>query len=233
MRATNRSAHVTIELSLGAHHWAASPHFLVNDGLMTIFFLLVGREIRHELHDGALSSGRAAVCANRRRFGRDACACLIFLAVAGPEVRRGWAIPTATDMRSPPVLTLLAKRVPPSARLLLLTLAVIDDIGAILIIAFFHSSGIHVLGLWIGDNDRCQHRQNDTDGVHPSIVCVAESQPGRAVTGGATGEPASLGIKQSLDQSMPTLAWTYIGSAEAGSVAMRMVGAVRSRPRAM
>ena len=142
--------HVTIELSLGAHHWAASPHFLVNDGLMTIFFLLVGLEIRRELHDGALSSGRAAVVPIVAALGGMLAPALIYLAVAGPEVRRGWAIPTATDIAfAIGALTLLAKRVPPSARLLLLALAVIDDIGAILIIAFFYSSGIDVLGLWI------------------------------------------------------------------------------------
>src|SRR5690348_6513133 len=60
------------------------------------------------------------------------------------------------------------------------------------------------------DDDRYQHRQNDTDGVHPSIVCVAESQPGRAVTEGASRSRRVCVSIQSLNQSMPILAWTYI-----------------------
>ena len=139
-----------ITFPLGTRHWSVSPHFLVNDGLMTIFFLLVGLEIRQELHDGALSSARAAVMPVIAALGGMLAPALIFLAVADSQVRRGWAIPTATDIAfAIGALTLLGKRVPPSARVLLLALAVIDDIGAILIIAFFYSSGIDALGLWI------------------------------------------------------------------------------------
>lgn len=142
--------HLAIVFSLGARHWTVSPRFLVNDGLMTIFFLLVGLEIRSELHGGALSSARAAIVPIIAALGGMLAPALIFLAVADAEVRRGWAIPTATDIAfAIGALALLAKRVPPSARVLLLALAVIDDIGAILIIAFFYSSGIDATGLWI------------------------------------------------------------------------------------
>jgi NhaA family Na+:H+ antiporter len=142
--------HLAVRCSLGAHYWTVSPQFLVNDGLMTIFFLLVGLEIRRELHDGALSSVRASAVPLLAALGGMLAPALIFLAVADAEVRRGWAIPTVTDIAfAIGALALLAKRVPPSARVLLLALAVIDDIGAILIIAFFYSLGIDALGLWI------------------------------------------------------------------------------------
>ena len=140
--------HLTIAFSLGVHYWAVSPQFLVNDGLMTIFFLLVGLEIRRELDRGALSSARAAAVPVVAAVGGMLAPALIFLAVADSGVRRGWAIPTATDIAfAIGTLTLLGRRVPPPARLLLLALAVIDDVGAILIIAFFYSSGIDGLGL--------------------------------------------------------------------------------------
>jgi NhaA family Na+:H+ antiporter len=142
--------HLTIELPLGAHHAAVSPRFLVNDGLMTIFFLLVGLEIRRELHHGVLASVRAAMAPIAAALGGMLVPALIFLTVAGSGIRQGWAIPTATDIAfAIGALTLLAQRVPPPARVLLLALAVIDDIGAVLIIGFFYSSGIDALGLWI------------------------------------------------------------------------------------
>lgn len=142
--------HSAFRFPFGTSHSTASLQFLVNDGLMTIFFLLVGLEIRRELHDGALRSARVAVVPVIAALGGMLAPALIFLAVADSEVRRGWAIPTATDIAfAIGALTLLAKRVPPSARVLLLALAVIDDIGAIVIIAFFYSSHIDALGLWI------------------------------------------------------------------------------------
>lgn len=143
--------HLTIAFSLGGVNIrTVSPQFLVNDGLMTIFFLLVGLEIRRELDHGALSSARAAAVPIVAALGGMLAPALIFLAVADSGVRRGWAIPTATDIAfAIGTLTLLGRRAPPPARLLLLALAVIDDIGAILIIAFFYSSGIDGLGLAI------------------------------------------------------------------------------------
>jgi len=125
-------------------------HFLVNDGLMTVFFLLVGLEIRREMHAGALSSGQAAAVPLVAALGGMIAPALIFLAVADASLRRGWAIPTATDIAfAVGALTVLGKRVPAPARALLLALAVIDDIGAILVIAFFYSTGIDAIGLLI------------------------------------------------------------------------------------
>lgn len=141
---------LTIRLSFGTSRWTPSLRFLINDGLMTVFFLLAGLEIRRELHHGALSSLRVATVPIAAALGGMLVPALIFLAVAGAEFRRGWAIPTATDIAfAIGALTLLAQRVPPSMRVILLTLAVIDDVGAILITTLFYSSAIGAHGLWI------------------------------------------------------------------------------------
>lgn len=135
--------HLTIALSLGAHAWAVSPHFVVNDGLMTIFFLLAGLEIRRETHGGALSSARAAAVPIVAALGGMVAPALIYLALADSGLRHGWAIPTATDIAfAIGALSLLGKRVPRPVRVLLLALAIIDDVGAVLVIGFFYSSGI-------------------------------------------------------------------------------------------
>ena len=142
---------LTLTLPLGAHDWAISLRFLVNDALMTLFFLLVGLELRREIHEGALSSARAAVTPLVAALGGMIAPALIFLALTGTaELRRGWAIPTATDIAfASGALTLIGRLVPAQVRVLLLALAVADDIGAILVIAFFYSSGIASIGVLI------------------------------------------------------------------------------------
>jgi NhaA family Na+:H+ antiporter len=124
-------------------------HFWVNDGLMTIFFLVVGLEIRRELRDGALSQVKVAALPIIAALGGVVVPALIYLLLnQDPGARRGWAIPTATDIAfAVGVLSLAGRSVPPALRMLLLTLAIIDDIAAILVIAFFYSSGIAVGGL--------------------------------------------------------------------------------------
>ena len=136
-----------IERFLPAH----DLHFWVNDGLMTVFFLVVGLEIRRELHNGALSDVRVATLPIIAAFGGVLVPALLYLLVnQDPVARRGWAIPTATDIAfAVGVLSLAGRGVPPALRMLLLTLAIIDDIAAILVIAFFYSSGIALNGLVI------------------------------------------------------------------------------------
>jgi Na+:H+ antiporter, NhaA family len=126
-------------------------HFWINDGLMTVFFLVVGLEIRREIHDGALSDPRVATLPIIAALGGVVVPALLYLLINGdPALRRGWAIPTATDIAfAVGVLSLIGRSVPPALRMLLLTLAIIDDIAAILVIAFFYSSGIAVTGLLI------------------------------------------------------------------------------------
>jgi len=118
-------------------------HFWVNDGLMTVLFLLVGLEIRREVHDGALSDPKIATLPIVAALGGVVLPALLYVLInTDPTARRGWAIPTATDIAfAVGVLSLIA-RVSPALRLLLLTLAIIDDIVAILVIAIFYSNGL-------------------------------------------------------------------------------------------
>jgi Na+:H+ antiporter, NhaA family len=118
-------------------------HFWVNDGLMTVLFLLVGLEIRREMHDGALSDPKVATLPVVAALGGVVVPALLYVLInSDPSARRGWAIPTATDIAFAVGVLSLVGRVPPALRLLLLTLAIIDDIVAILVIAFFYSNGL-------------------------------------------------------------------------------------------
>jgi len=140
--------HVRLHLPLTA--WLP-PHelqFWINDGLMTIFFLVVGLEIRREIHDGALSEPKAATLPLIAALGGVVVPALLYILLnTDPTARRGWAIPTATDIAFAVGVLSLVGRVPPALRVLLLTLAIIDDIVAILVIAFFYSHGIAPIGL--------------------------------------------------------------------------------------
>ncbi len=127
-------------------------HLWINDGLMAVFFLLVGLEIKRELVDGRLASP------DDRRLPFVAASAgmvvpaLVFLAVAGSAraLQPGWAIPAATDIAfAIGVLALLGKRVPPQLKLLLATIAIVDDMGAVAIIAVAYTEQIHVVALAI------------------------------------------------------------------------------------
>jgi len=131
------------ELELDLRHW-------VNDGLMAVFFLVVGLEVKRELLLGELRERRRAVLPIVAAVGGMIVPALIYLALnpAGPEAD-GWGIPMATDIAfAVGVLALVAPSIPSGVRLFLLTLAIVDDIGAILVIALFYSSSIEVT--WLG-----------------------------------------------------------------------------------
>jgi NhaA family Na+:H+ antiporter len=115
---------------------------------MAVFFLVVGLEIRREMHDGALSTPSHAALPLVAAAGGIVAPALIYLVVAGAVAHVGWAIPTATDIAfAVGVLALLGRRVNPSLRVLLLAVAIADDIAAVLIIALFYAEGIAPAGL--------------------------------------------------------------------------------------
>ncbi|MBR0791127.1 Na+/H+ antiporter NhaA [Bradyrhizobium manausense] len=137
-----------IPLRLGTFSFEKSLHFWVNDALMTVFFLVVGMEIRREIHEGALSRFDQAILPVLAAFGGVVVPALIYLSFNAATGRdHGWAIPTATDIAfAVGVLALLGKSIPGNVRVFLLALAIIDDIIAVLIIALFYTSGLDPSG---------------------------------------------------------------------------------------
>nr|WP_278190044.1 Na+/H+ antiporter NhaA [Dickeya dianthicola] len=122
----------------------------INDGLMALFFLQVGLEVKRELVVGALASRRQAILPVVAAFGGMLVPALFFLLFNAAEVetRSGWAIPTATDIAfAVGILVLLGKRVPAGLKVFLLALAIIDDLGAIVIIALFYTQQLHWVAL--------------------------------------------------------------------------------------
>ena len=119
----------------------------INDGLMAIFFFLIGLELKREMMEGKLKNPRDVMLPGMAAVGGMAVPALIFLVFnwSDPITKGGWAIPAATDIAfAVGVLALLGKRVPSALKIFLLTLAILDDLGAILIIALFYTSELHV-----------------------------------------------------------------------------------------
>jgi NhaA family Na+:H+ antiporter len=144
-------SHAPLTLGVGRVVFTQPVHFYVNDVLMTIFFLVVGMEIRRELHEGALSSVRLAALPVAAATGGVAVPAAIYLAInAQALLREGWAVPTATDIAfAVGVLALLGRSIPSGVRVFLLAIAIIDDIAAVIIIATFYSGGLDLSGFLI------------------------------------------------------------------------------------
>ena len=130
-----------------------TAHLWINDGLMAVFFLLVGLEIKREFLDGRLASWPRRRLPMIAAISGMALPALIFLAVTGgdPALQNGWAIPAATDIAfAIGVLALLGRRAPTSLKLLLVTVAIVDDMGAVAIIALVYTAGLKSLFLGAG-----------------------------------------------------------------------------------
>jgi NhaA family Na+:H+ antiporter len=143
--------HAPVSFAFAGYSVSQPLHFLINDVLMTVFFLVVGMEVRREIHEGALASARVAALPVMAAIGGVAVPAAIYLALTGePGSREGWAVPVATDIAfALGVLALLGKSIPSGVRVLLLSIAIIDDIVAVIIIASFYSNGIDAAGFVI------------------------------------------------------------------------------------
>ncbi len=136
---------MNLSLSKSLLHW-------INDGLMAIFFFLVGLEIKREFKQGQLSSRDRALLPLIGAVGGMIVPALIFLSFTyhEPDLMRGWAIPSATDIAfTLGVLALLGTRVPLSLKILVMAIAVIDDLGAIIIIALFYTAHLNLAALYV------------------------------------------------------------------------------------
>lgn len=140
-----------LAIGLGEAAHPLNLHLVINDALMVIFFLYVGLELKRETVEGPFKNPREAALPMAGALGGMAAPALIYVAVnlTHPEYLRGWAIPAATDIAfALGVMSLLGPRVPGGLRLFLLALAIIDDLGAIVVIALFYST--HLTGWAIG-----------------------------------------------------------------------------------
>jgi NhaA family Na+:H+ antiporter len=148
-------AAIPLDITLGTFavetHLGHLVHFLINDGLMTIFFFVVGLEIKRELVAGELREPRKAALPALAALGGMIVPAVIYLALRlGKAGERGWGVPVATDIAFVVgFLALFGNRVPSGLKILLLSLAIVDDIGAVLVIAIFYTEDLSLLPLGI------------------------------------------------------------------------------------
>lgn len=144
--------HLDLGLYLHGEVISKSLHHLINDGLMAIFFFIVGLEIKRELLVGELASFRKALLPIAAAVGGMVCPAAIYAIVNyGSETAIGWGIPMATDIAfSAGVLGLLSKRVPTGLAVFLIALAIVDDLGSVTVIALFYTEAITMRPLMVG-----------------------------------------------------------------------------------
>jgi Na+:H+ antiporter, NhaA family len=137
-----------IGLRIGDYGWTHSLRHWINDGLMTLFFFVVGLEIKREISVGELSNSSALAFPISAALGGMAVPALVYVLLAPPDDLSGWGVVMATDIAFVVgCLALLGKAVPTSLKIFMLALAIVDDIGAIMVIALGYSENLHVPAL--------------------------------------------------------------------------------------
>lgn len=140
----------TMAIQIGALEISKPLLLWINDGLMAVFFFLIGLEVKREIIDGELSSKEKALLPLIAAMGGLIVPAAIFYYFnqGDPEALKGWAVPTATDIAfALGILALVGKNIPSSLKIMLLSIAIIDDIAAVLIIAIFYTSDVSLLSL--------------------------------------------------------------------------------------
>jgi len=141
--------HTQVDLNVGSWKLSHTIHHWINDGLMAIFFFIIGLEIKREILVGELSNMKVAILPILAAIGGMLIPALIYLSInSGMESAGGWGIPMATDIAfAISALVLLGKRVPHALVTFLVALAIVDDLGAVMVIALFYTEQIHMLPL--------------------------------------------------------------------------------------
>ena len=251
--------------------WAAQYHALwhlplgpttllhgVNDGLMALFFLMVGLEIKHEIQGGALSTVRQAALPVVGAIGGMLVPALVYVAVArDSDALRGWGIPMATDIAfALGIVALLRDRVPAGLRVFLAALAIADDIGAVLVIALFYTPSVNTVALGatalimgallLLNTKRVQALWPYlagglllwvavySSGIHASIagVLLAVTIPARGANGEAQGSAPSVQhrLEHGLHWPVTYLIVPIFAFANAGVTLPANIGAFASQP---
>jgi NhaA family Na+:H+ antiporter len=195
-----------VGITVGAFSFERSLRWAVDDGLMAIFFFVVGLEIRREIHHGELSEVRRAILPLGAALGGMVVPALTYTAIAGGVAPSGWGVPMATDIAfALGVLALLGTRVPPALRVLLLALAVVDDLGAILVIAVFYSEPLRPSGLLAGAGALAVILMMQRFGVRRKAMYVAPTIAAWAGIYAAGVHPTIAGVIVGL--MTPVRAW--------------------------